>query len=301
MKQFLVILLLTVVVWFGISMSETTEYNVPMKVEMVGYDTVRYAVLRADTSVVMRVTTDGYHAFLFSQLQTSPTLQVPVDSEGLQHAVATTDLYQLLREQMAGVKSVSCNTDSVRVTLAERQHRSYRPSLAKVEFGFAEQYGLYGQPVVKPTEVILYGPEEVLAGIEELPVAAATVTNISASGSYTLPLEPVWKQFHDVHPSCSEVSVYVPVEAFVEREFRVPVKVADADSNVELRIYPEEVTLRVWVAQRDLHRTPDFEVAIDYDEVLQHKSHLQPMLLSFPSYVRLRAMEPQEVQCVIIK
>jgi hypothetical protein len=127
------------------------------------------------------------------------------------------------------------------------------------------------------------------------------VTDIKASGSYRLPLEPVWKQYPDVHPSSSEVSVYIPVEAFVEREYHVPVTVSGADTNVELRIYPEEVTLRVWVAQRDLARTPDFEVVIDYGEVLQHKSTIQPRLQSYPSYIRPRSIEPGEVQCVIIK
>lgn len=301
MKQFLVILLLTALVWLGVSMAEPTEYNVHAKVEMVGYDTVRYAVLRADTAVTMRVTTDGYRALLYSVRHETPTLQVTVEDEGLQHAFAADVLYPLLRGQMSGVKSVSCKEDSVRITLAERQHRTYRPTLARVDFGFAERYGLYGQPTVTPVEVTLYGPEEALAAIDELPVARATISDISASGSYQLPLEPVWKQYHDVHPSCSEVTVYVPVETYVERDYRVPVKVAEADSSVELRIYPEEVTLRVWVAQRDLQRTPEFEVAIDYGEVLQHKTVIQPRVLSFPSYVRLRSIEPREVQCVVIK
>ena len=185
--------------------------------------------------------------------------------------------------------------------LAERHHRTYRPRLDHVEFSFAEQYGLYGQPTVTPAEVTLYGTEESLAGIEDVFVAKAAVKDIKASGSYTLRLEPVWEGRVDVKPSCREVSVFVPVEAYVERDFRVPIKVTGADTTVELRVYPEEAVLHVWVAQRDLQRTPDFAVSIDYSDVLAHKSDLTPRLTEFPSYVRLRNMEPQTVQCVIIK
>lgn len=301
MKQFLVILCLTALVWLGVSMAEPVEYRVNAKVEMVGYDTVRYAVVRADTTVALRVTTDGYRAFLFSMRHEEPKLMVQVESEELQYSVAVESLYEMLRGQMGGVKNVASTVDSVRMTLAERHSRVYRPVIDGVNFSFAEQYGLYGQPTVTPSEVTLYGPEEALAAIDEVRVARSSVADIKASGSYRLPLEPVWKQYPDVHPSCSEVTVYVPVEAFVEREYRVPVTVSGADTNVELRIYPEEVTLRVWVAQRDLTRTPDFKVAIDYDEVLQHKNAMQPRLLSYPSYIRLRSIEPREVQCVIIK
>ena len=46
MKHFLVILGLTALVWLGVSMSENDEYPMRVRVEMTGYDTVRYFVLR---------------------------------------------------------------------------------------------------------------------------------------------------------------------------------------------------------------------------------------------------------------
>ena len=301
MKQFLVILFLTALVWLGVSMAEPTEYAVRVRVEMTGYDTVRYAVVRADTALTLRVKTDGYSAFLYSLRKEEPVLQVPVVDEGEYHAVAMATVCDKLRSQMSGIKDASGSKDSVRLVLSERQHRIYRPGLELVDFNFAEQYGLYGQPEVTPAEVTLYGPEEDLARINEVRVAATKVDGIKTSGSYVLPLEPVWQRYVDVRPSCREVSVYVPVEAYVEREYRVPVTVMGADSTVELRVYPGEVTLHVWVAQRDRQRTPNFKVAIDYSEVMEHKTGIRPRLVQFPSYVRPRSIEPQEVQCVIIK
>lgn len=301
MKQFLVILALTALVWLGVSMMEPTEYPVRVHVEMEGYDTVRYALVKADTDLTLRVKTDGYRAMLYSIRKEEPVIKLAVAEEGLRHSVPADDVYDLLKAQMYGVISVSGNIDSLRVVLAERHHRTFRPRLDKVDFSFAEQYGLYGQPVVTPAEVTLYGTEESLDGIEDVFVAKAAVKDIKASGSYVLPLEPVWESRVDVKPSCREVSVYVPVEPYVEREYRVPIKVAGADTTVELKVYPEEAVLKVWVAQRDMQRTPNFEVAIDYSDVLAHKTEITPRVVEFPGYVRLRNVEPQNVQCVIIK
>lgn len=300
MKQFLVILGVTAFVWLGVSMAEPIEYPVRVQVETMGYDTVRYAVVKADTALTLRVKTDGYRALLYSLRHETPVLKVAVADEGLKHSIPAADVYELLKAQMYGVISVGGNIDSLRIVLAERHHRSFRPRLDKVEFSFAEQYGLYGQPEVTPSEVILYGTEESLAGIEDIFVAKASVKDISASGSYLLPLEAVWESRVDVKPSCREVSVYVPVEAYVERDYRVPIKVLGADSTVEMRVYPDEAVLHVWVAQCDLHRTPEFSVAIDYSDVLAHKE-LVPRVVDFPGYVRLRSVEPKTVQCVIIK
>ena len=93
----------------------------------------------------------------------------------------------------------------------------------------------------------------------------------------------------------------MPVEAYVEREYKVPIQVAGADTSVAVHIYPSEATLHVWVAQRDLHREPEFTVTVNYSDILANGSRIVPQLTEFPGYMRPRGIEPAEVQCVIIK
>lgn len=301
MRRFLIILGLTAIVWLGVSMSEPMEYPLQVRVSYTGYDTVRYAMQSADTSLTIRITSDGYTAFLIGMLDEVPPMEVTVSGSGMQRAVGIDVLYAAVYESFVGIKGVSCAMDSLRVTLGERCHKTFRPSIEHVNFEFAEQYALYGQPLITPSEVTLYGTEEALASISSLPVAKTTVKGIRESGSYTMKLEPVWREAGDVHPSCTEVTVYVPVEAYVEREYKVPVQVAGADSSVSVHVYPPEVTLHVWVAQRDLHREPEFTVKVDYADILKGGSRIVPQLTEFPGYVRPRGIEPGEVQCVIIK
>lgn len=299
MKRFLVILGLTVVVWLGVSMSAESVYPVQMRVTMVGYDTVRYAVVSADTVLPLQVRMSGFNAFWGTLRHQKDTLQVTCPQD--RGAVAVSSLTGRLRNKIHGAQQVTSTVDSLRIVLSERSSRAYRPVLDDVDFTFANQYGLYGEPTITPAEVTLYGPMEALSQIGEVRVAAANLDGISTDGTYRLPLEPVWQQYADVRPSCTDVDVYLPVEAYVEREYKVPIRVLDADSTVSLRIYPEEATVRVWVPQRDLHREPEFVVAVDYADVLLYDGHLSPRLLQFPAYVRPRKVEPQDIQVVIIR
>lgn len=298
MKQFLVILGLMAAVWLGVSMAEEKVYPVRVPVVMTGYDTVRYAVVSADTVLPLQVRMSGLSAFLHS-VRHGDTLFVAVPKG--ESAVAVKSLDAQLKRLILGSRQAASKIDSLRIVLVQRESRTYPVRIDDVDFAFSDQYGLYGEPTVTPSEVTLYGPSEVLASIGEVRVAAANLHGITASGTYRLPLEPVWKQYTDVRPSCTEVEVSLPVEAYVEREFTVPVSVVDADSTVTLRLYPETVTVRAWVAQCDLQRDPEFVVAVDYADVLHGAARLTPQLVEFPSYVRPRRVEPQEIQVVVIR
>lgn len=297
MKRFLVILGITALVWLGVSMSEQGEYPMTVRVEMVGFDTVRYAVVSTDTVLPLKVTISGFNALVNSRRR--PTLEVPMPRNG--NAVAVSSLRTQLLHSILGAKEVSSTVDSLRVVLAPRGQRTFKPRLDHVKFSFTEQHGLYGEPEVRPSEVTLYGPDEVLAQIGEVEIASTSIRDISASGTYVLPLEPVWRSYADVYPSCSEVELYLPVEAYVEKEYSVPVTVLGADTTVSLRLYPEMARVRVWVAQRDLMREPEFMVAVNYSDIFLNEGRLAPRLVEFPSYVRPRTVEPAEIQCVVIK
>lgn len=297
MKRFLVILLLTAIVWLGVSLNEENEYPLTVNVEMVGYDTLRYAVVSADTVLPLKVTMSGFNAFLNSHT----TQRVSVELSDGEDAVPVSSLNRQLLHSILGAKAVSSPVDSLHITLALRGQRTYKPRIDEVKFSFTDQHGLYGEPTVTPAEVTLYGPDEVLAGIKEIKVAATEIANVNASATYKLPLDPVWQQYADVHPSCTEVSIYLPVEAYVEKEYTVPITVMDADTSVSLRLYPDKAIVHAWVPQCELMREPQFTVSVNYNDIFLQEGRLTPRLTEFPSYLRPRSIEPREIQCVVIQ
>ncbi len=303
MKQFLVILGITALVWLGVSMSEVREYPMRVHIEMTGYDTMRYALVRADTSLSVQAWMSGFNAMAISMLHVDGSAKVDMSDGELYRAVAFADVSDHIRQQIAskGVRRITSGHDSIRLVLAERGSRAFRVSLDSARFSFCEQYGLYGEPRVTPSTVTLYGADSLLDKVGTVHVVGTDIEGVSHTASYRLQLDPVWERLGDVRTSDTEVEVYLPVETYVEREYTTPIVVRGADTSVRIRIYPEEATVHVWVARRDMERVPEFVVAISYDDVLAGAYRLEPQLVQFPSWMRPRSVEPAEVQCVIIK
>ena len=299
MKHFLVILGLTALVWLGVSLSEEKEYPVSIQVHFSGYDTVKYALVQADTAIEAKAQMSGVSALFGSLKHQRPTVNVVLPRG--RRSVAISEINDQLHRAIHGAQQVTTNVDSVRIVLSARTSRSYQPRLDDVTFTFTEQYGLCGDPEIEPATVELYGPEEALAKINAIQVAATTIRDVDESGKYRLPLEPIWEKYPDVHPSVREIVLKLPVEAYVEREFLVPVTVDGMDTNVDLRLYPDMARVRAWVPQREVENEQNLKVSIDYEEVLKNKGQVTPRLVQFPLTVRPRSLEPDEIQCVVIK
>lgn len=284
-------------------MTEPHEYPLHIGVNIEGVDTLRYAVVYADTALDLKVEMPGFNAALISLLDKKPHINVSMPQSGMHRALAIADIGDDLRQQLGGlgVMRIVGGHDSIRLRLSERASRSFPVRLDSVDFSFSEQYGLYGEPRIDPAYVTLYGADSLLATIRDVQVERTSITGISGTATYRLALDPSWRQLGDVRASTSEVKVYVPVEAYVEREYTVPIEVENADTSMKIRIYPAEARVRAWVAKRDLQRTHEFHVTIDYNEVLAGATRQKPKLIQFPSYLRPRSVEPEEVQCLIIK
>lgn len=318
LRAFLVILGLTALVWFAMAMSERREYPLNVRVDMTGYDERRYAVVEADTSVTLQVESNGFNMFVLSLRREPLTLQLDMRGDAVRQSthrvgertqwvrsVAVADLGEAFRRQLStyNIKQTGSIKDSLLLVLTERSSRVFKPDISAVNITFADGYGLYGEPTLTPSEVVIYGSEETLNQIDTLKIAPTAISGVAESGRYRLFLDPHWKEAGDLYASTEMFQLYVPVESYVERRYEIPVTVVGADTSVRLRLYPGKVTLNLWVAQRDLPSvSPErFAVTADYRDVLAGEDRLKLRLSRFPEMVRMRNIIPSEVQYVIIK
>ncbi|MBR1550022.1 MAG: YbbR-like domain-containing protein [Bacteroidales bacterium] len=317
-RSFLVVLGITALVWLAMAMSESREYNLPVKVRFSGYDAKRYAVARIDTSLTLKVEATGFNAMFYSLRREPPTVQLDMNSElvyryvrrrgevtDLYRSVAVNDLSSQISTQLdaIGIHYVGSAKDSLQLVLNERASRTYIPDLGDLRINFSDGYGLYGEPQVTPGTVTLYGPRDVLDTIERVCVKPVVLNKVLQSGTFVVSLDASWRQVGDVYSSVDAVSVYIPVKRFIERRFTVPVTVDDADSTHALRLYPDHVEIDVWVAQDELASVSAdrFTVSASYDDILSGLQRLKLRVSRFPRNVRIRSVNPKEIEYVIIK
>ena len=201
-----------------------------------------------------------------------------------------------------GIHGVKCNVERLSLTLVERGRRGYVPQLRGVEFSFAEQCGLSGEPTLEPDTVWLYGDPAVLQRIPELATSPTHLTNLNDSCHIDLALDPVWLRYSDLHTSADSVRLFLPIDRYVEKTLNVPVRFQCGDNYLQVRLHPERVDITLWVPVKDYDNiTSDMvHLAVDYTPG-DNAQTLPVRATHFPAGTRVKQISPSAIQYVIIR
>lgn len=301
-RQFWVILFLTAVVWLGATMSESKDYTLQVRVEWQGYDTARYVVSYADTLLPLVVTSDNFSAIVrYVRARREP---FPVTVSGDTVVKVNSMLFDSVKHHYGfeGMQTVMSPIENIKIQLTERKGRPYVPQLKNVNFSFTEQFGLSGAPQISPDTVWLYGDSAVLDKIAELTTAPCSIQNISDSGYYRVPLNPVWKKYRDVRASHDSIRIFIPVERYVEQSYSIPVELHSHQGTVKAKLYPGHVTVTLWVPYREYESigADQLHADVDYDPA-RNPASLPVRISKFPVHARVKSIAPATLQYVIIE
>lgn len=304
-RTLLVIIAITALVWLVWAMSDVQTYPTQVRVEMTGVDKARYAIIKADTMLSIEVESDGFSAmrryFKLKRHNVRVDMSHAVVSAG-HRAVAVHDFIPTLKKQLGLPTSlrVTSGQDSIRLWLAARHSRGFVPKLKDVSFEFTDQCGVYGEPTIYPDTVWLYGSEASLAKIDELYTKPAVVEHISKDDTVRLALEPVWEKYSDLRVSTKRIQLRIPTQQYTEKTFTLPIQLLNGDTNLRVKLYPEQVDVTIWVPIKDHAKISANQLSASI-ELHKYEDRAQVMIKDFPSYVRVKNIKPEYVQYVIIK
>ncbi|MBO4600554.1 MAG: hypothetical protein J5641_07430 [Bacteroidales bacterium] len=301
-RSFWVILILTAIVWLVVTMSEHDDYPLQVHVEWVGYDTSRYVVTHMDTLLPITVNSNCFLAIGRYTAVQHQTYKITTTGDT---TVKVNDaLFDNLMKQFDfhGIHGVKSNVESLSIALTERQRRGFVPKLRDVEFGFAEQCGLSGSPVIEPDTVWLYGSPNVLQQIQEVATLPAQLNHLNDSCYRMLALDPVWLRHPGLHTSADSVKIFLPIDRYVEKTLSIPVRFQCGDNQLQVRLYPERVDVTLWVPvdAYDQLSTDQVHVAVDYTPG-DNSQELPVRATLFPSNTRVKQIAPATIQYVIIR
>ncbi len=281
-----------------------------VRVAYVGVDTARYAVLQADTTVTFNMVTNGFTAFQHSLSLRQKELQVKIPSisgnrNGEPSTIRISVAQQIrdYRNQLGLNEKVNLQpvTENLQIVLAERQAKVFYPRLDNVSFSFAPGYSLYGMPRIEPDSVVLYGSEVSLSKVSRVDAAATQIANIGLSDTFTVALDDGWRKYPDLRISHSTIRVYIPTEESSEQSVEVPVRYTLRDSSMNVRLYPDRVTVNYWVATKDFDRPQPKDFVVEARGFERGVSSVPLVVTSFPDYVRIKDLSSTHAQVVLIQ
>lgn len=300
---FLVFLAISTALWFLIKLSENYTTQTTFKLQFVEVPTDKW-ISSDDQSVKMSLMIDGFHTLRCKMIRepnrfvTIPLDEVPYRFEsGNTYSFSSQYVAEKVAERL-GINASDITMNDAKIYFSmDALKMKVVPVVLRSDIKTQRQYDLYGIPVLDPSSVTIYGPQEVVDSIKAVKTELLTKNNVNQSFSATLPLDLLDGQ---IRSNIKEVKADVQVERFTEMDIEVPIHVA---SSQRVRFFPETMSVKCLVAIRDYASiTPEsFTVTVDKHQMEAMQPLLDVHLASWPPTVQILSTRPDKVEYLIVQ
>lgn len=305
---FLVCLVISIIIWFTVKMSNEYDTVIQMPVTFVNIPKNKVLTFASDSTLQVEVIEKGSRLFQMLYLQKVEPVSISLKytsftpENGSFSGMITPYLLinEIEREQNLLGKIVSVSPDTVYLTLEPELEKKV-PVTATFDLEFEKQYMRYGKAVFEPDSVMIRGPERFIRQID-----TASLGHITLSGLKEHVI--ISREFHadssmrSVSYQPGTIKVGIGVEKYTEAEAEVPVSVINTDERI--KTFPERIKVTYHVALKDYKEIePGMIRAIaDFSSAQASRDHkIRVRIEHAPELIQIRKIEPEKVEYIIVR
>lgn len=300
---FLIFLVISTTLWLFVKLSEdyTTQTVFSLRIDDVPVDKW---LSSPEQTIKLSLTTDGFHTLRYKMIRehkrvvSLPLGEVPYRLEN-GNTYSFSSLY--VTERVAELLDVNAADLTMNDAKVYFNMDPLKSKLVPVELLSdirpQRQFGVYGIPVLEPSSITVYGPEEIIDTLKYIQTLPLSKSNVSESFTEAVSLN-LWEG--QIHADVESVSATVQVEKFTEADVTVPIAQPEP---IHVRFFPEAVTVKCLVAIKDYpNLTPDlFRAEVDKIQLDELNSLLDVRLTLWPQYVQVLNTTPEKVEYLIVQ
>ena len=299
---FLFFLLISSLLWFLIKLSK--EYTTQTVFTVVYTETpVNKWVSTTDQRVNLNFVADGFVTLRHNLVrQPKRIVEIPLSEVPYRLEGGNTYSYgsQYVAERVAdwlGVPAgnVTVNDDKQYFNMEDLQQKEL-PVRVPVDVKTQRQYLVYGDPIVVPSTITVYGPKSVLDTMDVIFTDPFSTVNANTDVTKTLQINYCNGVVKGADPT---VQVTVRVEQFTETLVEVPVTVTDS---LQVRFFPETMSVKCMVPICDFATLSPalFQVLADTAQLHRRQPLLDIRLVKVPEHVQIIKTDPDQVEYLIV-
>lgn len=299
---FLFFLLISSLLWFLIKLSK--EYTTQTVFTVVYTETpVNKWVSTTDQRVNLNFVADGFVTLRHNLVrQPKRIVEIPLSEVPYRLEGGNTYSYgsQYVAERVAdwlGVPAgnVTVNDDKQYFNMEDLQQKEM-PVRVPVDVKTQRQYLVYGDPIVVPSTITVYGPKSVLDTMDVIFTDPFSTVNANADVTKTLQINYCNGVVKGADPT---VQVTVRVEQFTETLVEVPVTITDS---LQVRFFPETMNVKCMVPICDFATLSSalFQVLADTAQLHRRQPLLDIRLVKVPEHVQIIKTDPDQVEYLIV-
>jgi hypothetical protein len=298
---FLIFLVISTAAWFLVKLSENYVTQTTFRLQLEEMPADKW-VSSDEQSVKMSLNIDGFHTLRYKMIR-DRFVSIPLNevSFRLENGNIYSFSSQYVAEKVAeklgiNASDITMNDAKIYFTMEVLKSKVVLVVLHS-DITTARQYDIYGIPMLDPSSVTIYGPQEVIDTIKTVRTKPLTMNNVSQTFSAIVPLDLLEGKLHS---NVKEVKAEVQVEKYTEMDIEVPIQATDS---LKLRFFPEMMSVKCLVAMRDYASitSESFKVAVDKQQLKAMQPLLDVSLASWPPTVQILSTRPDKVEYLIVQ
>ena len=300
---FLVFLAISTGAWFLVKLSENYTTQTVFRLQFAEVPADQW-IPSKDHLVKMSLNIDGFHTLRYKMIR-EPKRMVTIALNEVPYRQEDENTYsfssQYVAEKVADMLDISpsdITMNDIKIYFDMDWLKSkVVPVVLRSDIKTQRQYDLYGIPVLDPSSVTIYGPQEVIDTVRSVRTELVSRANVSESFSETVNLDLSGGK---IHSNTKAVRATVNVEKYTEMDVEVPIRVADS---LRMRFFPETMTVKCLVAMKDYASVvpDDFSVTVDVRQLQVLEPLLDLRLAAWPKTVKILSTRPDKVEYLIVQ
>lgn len=300
---FLVFLILSTALWLLIKLSENYTTQTTFRVALNEVPADKW-ISSPEQTIKLSMDIDGFHTLKHEMIRESKrevTIPLSVVPYRLENGTTYSFGTQYVAEQIADILGINASD----ITMNEsRVYFNMEPLKSKVvpvrlrsDIKTQRQYDVYGIPILEPSSITAYGPEEVIDTLKSVSTVMLSKNNADQDFSETVALDlPEGK----IQSNTKSVKVSINVVKFTETDIKVPISTPDS---LKLRLFPEEMTVKCLVAIKDYASVvpENFRVEPDMEQLKTRQPLLDLHLVIWPQHIQVLETSPDKVEYIIVE
>jgi len=300
---FLVFLAISTGAWFLVKLSENYTTQTVFRLQFAEVPADQW-IPSKEHLVKMSLNIDGFHTLRYKMIR-EPKRMVTIALNEVPYRQEDENTYsfssQYVAEKVADMLDISpsditMNDGKIYFDMDWLKSKVV-PVVLRSDIKTQRQYDLYGIPVLDPSSVTIYGPQEVIDTVRSVRTELVSRANVSESFSETVNLDLSGGK---IHSNTKAVRATVNVEKYTEMDVEVPIRVADS---LRMRFFPETMTVKCLVAMKDYASVvpDDFSVTVDVRQLQVLEPLLDLRLAAWPQTVKILSTRPDKVEYLIVQ
>lgn len=300
---FLVFLAISTAAWFLVKLSENYVTQTTYRLLLVEAPADKWVSSDAQT-VKMSLNIDGFHTLRYKMIR-EPNRVVTIFLNEVPYRLESGNTYSFSSQYVAEKVAESLDINASDITVNDAKiyftmdalKSKVLPVDLQSDITPQRQYDVYGIPMLDPSSVTIFGPQEVIDTIKVVRTKMLSMSNVNQNFSATVPLDLLDGL---IRSNIKEVKVDVQVEKYTELDVEVPIKVTDS---LKVRFFPETMSVKCLVAMKDYNTIlPDnFSVSVNMEQLKAMQPLLDVRLVTWPPSVQVLGTRPDKVEYLIVQ